>query len=243
MSQTKEASQDDIIITGSNVVKPVTHKEYDYKTIFKLKSMSVLKLLPGQGWTRFTDHQQLFMSKCVFTLDEQVFTVGGARDQKTKQTIPDLIQTWWDKNTNTAVSTQKANMQMSRASFGCTYCPNKNEIFVAGGYCEGVLTKKVERYSVAEDKWYWLPDLNESKCSMSLCLADDSKYLYSIGGLSKVENGVQICSTIERLDLSNPSASWQLLPVKLHESACDVGCISVAKDEILIFGGWNKNPL
>ena len=52
-------------------------------------------------------------------------------------------------------------MQISRASFGCLYSPNKNEIFVVGGYNEGELTRKCERYSVTEDKWYWLPDLNE----------------------------------------------------------------------------------
>lgn len=81
-------------------------------------------------------------------------------------------------------------MQLSRASFGCTYSPSKNEIFVAGGYNEGELTKKCEKYSIAEDKWNWLPDLNEFKCSNSLCLVDDCKYLYSIGGLSKMDTNV-----------------------------------------------------
>jgi hypothetical protein len=31
------------------------------------------------------------MAKCIFTLDDTVYTIGGARDQKTKQTIPDVI--------------------------------------------------------------------------------------------------------------------------------------------------------
>ena len=95
-------------------------------------------------------------------------------------------------------------MQMSRASFGCLYSPSRNEIYVTGGYNEGELSKKCERYSVAEDKWYWLPDLNEFKCSMSLVLLDDGKYLYSIGGLSKMDTIVQLNTSIERLDLTNP---------------------------------------
>lgn len=58
--------------------------------------MNVLKLLPGQGWQRFTDHQQLYMAKCVYTLDDVVYTVGGARDQRTKQTISDVIASKFD---------------------------------------------------------------------------------------------------------------------------------------------------
>jgi|LauGreDrversion4_2_1035121.scaffolds.fasta_scaffold470589_1 hypothetical protein len=134
-------------------------------------------------------------------------------------------------------------MQISRASFGCVYSAQRNEIFVAGGYTEGELNKKVERYSIAEDKWTFLPDLNEYKCSMSLCLLDDSRYLYSIGGLSKVDQNIQLNTTIERLDLSNPNATWQVMPAKLTEAACDLGCVAISKDEILIMGGWNKNPL
>lgn len=33
------------------------------------------------------------------------------------------------------------------------------------------------------------------------------------------------------------------MPAKLNEAACDIGCLAISKDEILIFGGWNKNPL
>jgi hypothetical protein len=33
------------------------------------------------------------------------------------------------------------------------------------------------------------------------------------------------------------------MPIKLNEAACDIGCLALSKDEILIFGGWNRNPL
>lgn len=74
-------------------------------------------------------------------------------------------------------------MITSKASFGCTYCPYKNEIFVGGGYNNGTVIKSVERYSVSEDKWYQLPDFRDAKCSTSLCVAEEGKWLYSIGGL------------------------------------------------------------
>lgn len=77
-------------------------------------------------------------------------------------------------------------MLSSRASFGCTYSPSRNEIFVAGGYVEGELSKKCEYYSVAEDKWTTLPDMNEPKCSQSLVVLDN-RFLYSFGGLSKLD--------------------------------------------------------
>ena len=33
------------------------------------------------------------------------------------------------------------------------------------------------------------------------------------------------------------------MTTKLNEAACDIGCLALSKDEILIFGGWNRNPL
>lgn len=59
-------------------------KDFTFKTFYKLKSMQVLKLLPGQGWSKFTEFQQLYMAKCVHSLDDVVFTIGGARDQRTR---------------------------------------------------------------------------------------------------------------------------------------------------------------
>ena len=91
-------------------------------------------------------------------------------------------------------------MNDSRASFGCTICPIKNFIYVGGGYTYGEINKQCEMYSIQADTWTRLPDLNENKCSTSLCVLN-SKALYSFGGLSKFENNIQLISTIERLDL------------------------------------------
>jgi hypothetical protein len=45
--------------------------------------MSLLKLIPGRGWARIYEIPQLFMAKCVYTTDERVFVIGGAKDNKT----------------------------------------------------------------------------------------------------------------------------------------------------------------
>ncbi len=133
-------------------------------------------------------------------------------------------------------------MLTSRASFGSLYSAGRNEIFVAGGYEKGEIIKKCERYSVAEDKWYPLPDQNEPKCSQSLCLLEN-RYLYSIGGLSKIDANITLQTTIERLDLNTPGSTWQVIPIRLNDAACDIGCLPISTNEILIFGGWNKTPI
>ena len=42
-----------------------------------------------------------------------------------------------------------------RASFGCLYNskPQSAEIIVTGGYINGKLTNKCERYNIARDEW------------------------------------------------------------------------------------------
>lgn len=78
-------------------------------------------------------------------------------------------------------------MNDPRASFGCTISPQRQEIYVAGGYINGVPTDKCEVYSIQNDKWRRLPDLSEKKCSTSLCILDN-KFLYAMGGLSKAND-------------------------------------------------------
>nr|AAM96949.2 macronuclear development protein 3 [Stylonychia lemnae]AAP20881.1 macronuclear development protein 3 [Stylonychia lemnae] len=231
---------DEVLITGSNFKKP-NILEYQYNTFFKLKSMNLLRLIPGQVWQKYHEHQQLLLAKCVFTLDERVFVVGGARDQKAKETLADLIE---HKQTGDAlVTNQRASMITSRASFGCVYSPVRNEIIVAGGYDKGEVTKKCERYSLQEISGTH-SQIQLRPMLLSLCILD-SRYLYSIGGLSKNnEASITLQTSIERLDLKcEQGLKWTQLQMRLNEAACDVGCLPLSSNEMLIFGGWNKNPL
>ncbi len=92
-------------------------------------------------------------------------------------------------------------MLTSRSSFGCTVNVHSNEIYVAGGYNNGVPTRKCEAYNVATNTWRELSSLNEEKCAVSLCVLG-GRWLYCIGGFSKPDsNGAFLLATIEMLDL------------------------------------------
>ena len=86
---------------------------------------------------------------------------------------------------NGAVHTEKrADLQFSRSSHGATVNVHKNEIYVAGGYHMGELTRTCEAYSLSTNTWRPLPALNEPKCSVTLCTLN-GRYLYCFGGLTK----------------------------------------------------------
>lgn len=97
--------------------------------------------------------------------------------------------------------TEMTPMISSRSSFGCTVNVHSNEIYVAGGYTMGVASRKCEAYNVTTNTWRELPNLNEEKCSSSLCILG-GRYLYCIGGYSKADSsGAYLLSTIEMVDL------------------------------------------
>ncbi len=108
-------------------------------------------------------------------------------------------------------------MISSRSSFGCTVNVHTNEIYVAGGYTNGVTTRKCEAYNVATNKWRELPLLNEEKCASSLCVLG-GRYLYCFGGFSKADSsGAYLLSTIEMLDLYSQNQKWTTLAIKLPQ--------------------------
>jgi len=101
-----------------------------------------------------------------------------------------------------------------RSNFGCTVNVASNEIIVAGGYENGVLTRSCEIYSVAENRWRELPSLNEEKCSSALCVLNN-RYVYCLGGLAKTEQGAYLLSTIEMLDMKSAVPRWVNLAYRL----------------------------
>jgi len=80
--------------------------------------------------------------------------------------------------------TEMLSMISSRSSFGCTVNVHQNEIYVAGGYTNGVASKRCEAYNIQTNTWRELPALNEEKCATSLCLMG-GRYLYCFGGFTK----------------------------------------------------------
>ena len=96
-------------------------------------------------------------------------------------------------------------------------------------------------YSIKDNKWIALPEMTETKASGSLCILND-RYLMCFGGLSRnANNQAFLTNSIEILDLESVGSKWIKSETTLPISGCDIGCIPVRHNELLIFGGWNKN--
>ena len=122
---------------------------------------------------------------------------------------------------------QKASMNCARSSFGCTTNAVRGEIYVAGGYSNAMITKNCEVYSIAEDRWKRLPQLNEEKLSATLCCLNN-RYLYCFGGITKKETGNVVLNSIEMLDLSAAQPKWTMLAFKLPYQCCDAGAVAIS---------------
>lgn len=200
--------------------------------------MSLLKLIPGKGWAKVAP-VQLYLAKCAQMPDQSVLIIGGSNDQKSTETVATTTSYRIAPN-GKIVMAEVAPMLQSRSSFGCTVNVHTNEVYVAGGYTNGVTTRKCEAYSVEKNQWRELPPLNEEKCATSLCVMG-GRFLYCFGGFSKADSsGAFLLSTIEMLDLQAPNGKWVTLPIKLPHQVCDMGSIPVSKNQVLLFGGWMK---
>lgn len=210
--------------------------------------MGLLKLVPHKGWIKIKDFQGLFVAKIVQTLDEKAYVIGGAKDNKSIQTLGDTLCLSVSPQ-GKMIEKKCASMITPRSSFGCTVNAHKNHIIVAGGYEHATLIKKCEYYDIARDQWHQMPSMNEEKCSPSLCVLD-GKFLYCFGGLAKHQSGAYLLSTIELLNLdmiynqqSSAATKWMTLSIKLPQQACDVGVVPLNNKEIMVYGGWNKTAL
>lgn len=238
----KQESDDCVIVT--NVVPPTrphgpNKLEHSYKSTFKIKGALLLKLIPGRGWVKIKDLGTLMLSKVVQTLDEEAYVIGGSNDRNSSTTLDTV--TMMQVRGNQVHSEAKASMAVSRSSHGCTINVHKNEIYVAGGYHNGDLTRTCEAYSLKDQRWRNLPPMNEAKCSVTLCTLN-GRYLYCFGGLSKQDSGSAfLLGSIEVLDLEDPQARWLMLSIKIPHIVCDIGALPLNETDVLLFGGWNKN--
>jgi Kelch motif len=215
--------------------------EHTFKSTYKLKAMSLLKLIPGKGWAKVYETPELYLSKVVQGMDETAYIIGGAKDKLSQTTVKDVIAIRIG-NQGKIEKCEKTPMNTSRSSFGSVINVNRNEIYVAGGYVNGQLTKSCEAYSIKDNKWRELPPLNESKCSVTLCVLG-SRFLYCFGGLSRQAENAYLLSSIEMLDLQADEPRWVMQSIKMPNQVCDLGAIPINENEIVLFGGWNKQAL
>ena len=109
----------------------------------------MLKLVPGRGWVKIRELSSLMLAKVVQTLDETSFIVGGSKDRNSLQTVAEMHS--YQVRNGIVSNSRCADMKVSRSSHGCTINVRRNEIYVAGGYHEGVLTRSCEAYSISTD--------------------------------------------------------------------------------------------
>ena len=127
---------------------------------------------------------------------------------------------------------QLKSMRRNRCYFGCLYVPNyrSDRIVLAGGMSDGHQTSTCEIYSIADDEWHDLPELNQPKEDCSLCLVRNH-FLFCFGGV--IEDGYT--NTIEMLNLRT-CQTWITLSIKLPEKSYQIGCVPVSKTAIMLLG-------
>jgi hypothetical protein len=218
-----------------------TIKNFD--CYFRSKAMNIYKVSKNGSSSKVYTLSDLFLPKTVYTSDQVVYVIGGAKDLKVKNTVNIVLEI--DFKHSEVRAAERTRMSSSRASFGCTIGKDGNTIYVAGGYVtENTVFDKCEMYKRDENRWYELPGMGKPKCSNGLCEFESKgkMWLYSFGGLWRSPNSsnVSLLNDIERLDLGDTFENgWETLSIRLLENICDVGVYQVSEKSIMVYGGWN----
>ena len=115
-------------------------------------------------------------------------------------------------------------------------------VAIGGSNEKSKALKHCEKYSIVENNWSELPELNESRNLLSPCVFSN-RYLYAIGG-SLSEHGKN--ETYEFLDIELP-LRWVRLRIAVGGKEdtsiklLGVGVAQISDTEILVFGGLTKN--
>ena len=134
-------------------------------------------------------------------------------------------------------------MTTPRCNFGIWVNPLNKTIIVAGGDLSlSETTNHAEMYDWEEDMWIDLGFMREKKSAMGLWIIGQ-KYLYSFGGICKERFDQPLSDRIERINLFDEEKKWELISLLLPNPISDIGWVQASPEEILLFGGWNKEPI
>jgi N-acetylneuraminic acid mutarotase len=125
------------------------------------------------------------------------------------------------------------NMNEKRAAHCMVFI--EGDLIVIGGLGEDCeILQSCERYSVGDDKWIALPDLNVPAMNPSVCVFNN-QFLYKFGGKQSEE---KLTNTIERLNLEG--GGWEVIKFNTHQiprlpsSSC---CFQINNNSMIFFGG------
>ena len=143
-------------------------------------------------------------SQCI-EMSNKIFVCGGIRE------FPHyLSNTWCVKEidqTNGELETEP--YMMVAKAYHSLISIGKGEIYSVGGENDNGSLGVVERYSMRDGEWDYMPRLNQKKHSIGV-VPVDYRYIYAFGG----QNAQYFYSTVELLDTHNLHLSWTLITTK-----------------------------
>ena len=227
--------KDDVNLFKRVVNKKDTESNGEYRVYCTQQSKGGTKL-----------HNQLV---ACLPASKRLFLVGGSEKKNGEDPSKQCFELV--RKQNAFVEEPACPLRSARVSFGV--CVSESEgkkdgrIFIAGGSDgEPRSIKECDMYSVEEDKWNPLPDLNEARMSVSLVKTSDDQ-LFAVGGSAVKGTDCKELASIERLDLKKPAPErkWEVLNVSLSEGVASAGCFELRPSEkearaLLVLGGFRK---
>lgn len=111
------------------------------------------------------------------------------------------------------------DIRLSRTSFAAHYDFGDRYVYVLGGSNrDGKMVKECEKFDVFNQKWIEMPKLNIERGNPGTFISEDRRYLYAFQGFRNIQQaggpaGIkqsEALDTVERLDLWNEQAGWEV---------------------------------
>ena len=202
--------------------------------LFSLKDKSTRKLeVPYE-----TDY--LFDSA---QIKNQIYFTGGGMhptESKGEQFFQTVVRLTIHPDMDTSIE-KLPNMNVSRANHTLVAL-NNNTLYAIGGCNTKAEIPACEEFTVDKKKWRDCAFLNEKKMWVSVC-AVEGRYLYAFGGSTNLKP--KESNLIECLDTNDHAAKmWAKVELtagkELWPRCFFVGCVPLAGDTVLLFGGLVK---
>jgi len=126
-------------------------------------------------------------------------------------------------------------MIFARRWFTAVYSATLHLICVIGGHDDNGVMKACEFYSLSQDKWSPMKDLNVAR-HLATASVYNSKTIYVFSGRNKddeITDKIEVCK--------DTTGDWQIVDVdqKAWVPCWNSGSYQIAPTKIFIFGGFN----
>ncbi|CAI2380946.1 unnamed protein product [Moneuplotes crassus] len=176
--------------------------------------------------------ENLSFFKLLHNNKDQIYLLGGANNDEMGRVYSKTRRVDFTACRSEII----AKMNTARCNFGAIFSQDHKKIYVVGGDVSyEMTTDHTEVFDISKNEWTYLRPLNESKAKPGLAILGG--YLYCFGGIEKQKQQDPLSKNIERLNLSDPQAQWELLDEKLPDGVCYQGIIPITSNECLLVGG------